>query len=171
MFYQRPFDDPRTRHVQDIAATIVHLKDSNFYPFTLFANALEFMFPMHPVVDSRSKRVVWYLDETRVMSRKFMYDVSPYTRYLSAAAKNSDVFHPALLTERAKIEKPKKTFGRAPLLWRLINSMSGIKIKQDLPDTVAEEIFIKKLKDLMVKEANLKGFTTGGQILNPPKGE
>tara|TARA_R100000808_G_C2155313_1_gene167464 strand:- start:6625 stop:15102 length:8478 start_codon:yes stop_codon:yes gene_type:complete len=171
MFYQRPFDDPRSHQVQDIAATVVHLKNSNFLPFVYMANAIEEAIPMHSVVDPRSGKLVHYLSDTKLMARKYAYDVSPWTRYIAGAAKVSDEFHTANLTERAMARGGEKVISRTPLTWRLINAMSGIKIKQDLPDQVAEEIHRKKIKKLMMKEADLKGFTTGGQILRPPRGE
>lgn len=173
MFYQRKFNDPsgRSMQVQDLAATVDHLKKSNILPYTLMASSLESMFPMHKVVDPRTGKIVHYLSDTKLFSRKYLYDISPYTRHLAVSAKVSDVFHTANLTERAKATGGEKVVSQTPLSFRLINALTGIKIKQDLPDHVTERLYDQKVKNLMKKEANLLGITKGGRIPNTPKGE
>jgi len=166
-FYQRGFDDPRSRQVNDLASFAVHMEKSGIPPLQLMGAGIKEHLGMtlqaHP-----DGRVYYYIDADKIDS-KYMADQLPYMRLIRSAGGLSDMFMTAMLTEAAKSDNPDgaATIKEIGMTWRAINALSGVKLKQDIPQDAAYRRWQYEVKRIIERQSDLLGITYRGRIPRP----
>ena len=80
----------------------------------------------------------------------------------------ADVFGTATLTERSRAQGGGTAASeRLGIGWRMLNALSGVKLKQDVPDDVAYRRYEHEVKDFIEEVSDLQGITYKGRIPLP----
>ena len=165
-FYGRKFSDPRSRQANDMAALAMYLEQSNIPGAHLAGSALRqhlgLTMRIHP-----DGRAFYYIDDDK-MASKYDIETLPHMRHLRNALMLADVFGTATLTERSRAQGGGTAASeRLGIGWRMLNALSGVKLKQDVPDDVAYRRYEHEVKDFIEEVSDLQGITYKGRIPLP----
>ena len=166
-YYQRDFKDARSRQVNDLASFAVHLQDSGIPPLQLMGTGIKSHLGMTLQAHSDG-RLYYYIDADKI-EEKYAIDQLPYMRIIRNAASLSDIYNTAMLTEAAKSKDPKgvATIKEIGKTWRAINALSGVKLKQDIPQDAAYRRHQYELLEILTGQSDLLGITYRGRIPRP----
>jgi len=161
-FYGRKFTDPRSGQINDLASTVIHLRNTGIPPLTWMASAIEMMTGMDKQINPDTGMPTYYINPD-ALKYKYAYDASPYSRMIRDAAMVTDLFQTAMFSERARKGGRAESFERAPALLRNLAAVTGIKFKQDIPERVAQERYTEQTKRIMKMWTDRRGITMWGR--------
>lgn len=159
-FYDRDFDDQRSRHAGDLAYLATHLEDTSGalgIPAVGKFLGSHLRHSMGLTIRAEKGQAYWYIDGDKMNWKYAIESVNPNFRHLRASTMMSDLGYNAMFTEAARAgDRP--TSVRQPLWQRKISATTGFKIKQDIPVDVAARRFERDVREIIEKAAHVEGI-------------